>query len=58
MSTENLNILLVEDDPFARAMLEQILFDKGYRVKMAKNGLEGDKNNFMKIMILTSSSRI
>ncbi|SMC61075.1 diguanylate cyclase (GGDEF) domain-containing protein [Desulfocicer vacuolatum DSM 3385] len=41
MSTRDLTILLVEDDPFARAMLEQILTDKGYRVKMAQNGLEG-----------------
>jgi diguanylate cyclase (GGDEF)-like protein len=43
MSTQSLTILLVEDDPFARAMLEQILSDKGYRVKMAENGLEGLK---------------
>jgi len=43
MSTPNLTIMLVEDDPFARAMLEQILSDKGYRVKMAENGLEGLK---------------
>ena len=43
MSTPNLTILLVEDDPFARAMLEQILSDKGYRVKMAENGVEGLK---------------
>lgn len=46
----NLTILLVEDDPFARAMLGQILSDKGYQVQMAENGLEGlkifyEKNN-------------
>ena len=38
MSTHDLTILLVEDDPFARALLEQILSDEGYRIKMAKNG--------------------
>ncbi|MCP4117681.1 MAG: diguanylate cyclase [Desulfobacteraceae bacterium] len=43
MSTPNLTILLAEDDPFARAMLEQILSDKGYRIKMAENGQEALK---------------
>ncbi len=38
MSTHDLTILLVEDDPFARALLEQILSDEGYRIKMAENG--------------------
>lgn len=39
----NLTILLVEDDPFAQAMLEQILSDQGYQVKLARNGLEALK---------------
>ncbi len=43
MPSENLTVLLVEDDPFARAMLEQILSDKGYRIKIAENGLEALK---------------
>ncbi|MBI9092827.1 MAG: diguanylate cyclase [Desulfobacterium sp.] len=43
MSTPNLTILLAEDDPFTRAMLEQILSDQGYRIKMAENGQEALK---------------
>lgn len=43
MSTENLNILLVEDDPFARAMLEQILIEQGYRLQLAENGVQALK---------------
>jgi diguanylate cyclase (GGDEF)-like protein len=38
MSTHNLTIMLVEDDPFGRALLGQILSDEGYRIKMAENG--------------------
>ena len=43
MSRSALNILLVEDDPFARAMLEQILTEEGYRLKLAENGVEALK---------------
>ncbi len=43
MSTLNLTILLAEDDPFTLAMLEQILSEQGYRIKMAANGQEALK---------------
>jgi diguanylate cyclase (GGDEF)-like protein len=43
MSTHDLTIMLVEDDPFARALLEQLLADEGYRIKMAKNGQDALK---------------
>ncbi|SLM32277.1 Response regulator receiver modulated diguanylate cyclase [Desulfamplus magnetovallimortis] len=40
MPTNNLKILLVEDDPFARSMLEVILTTEGYNVTLAENGSE------------------
>ncbi|MBF0200009.1 MAG: diguanylate cyclase [Desulfamplus sp.] len=38
MSKKNLKVLLVEDDPFARSMLEVILSTEGYHVMIAENG--------------------
>ncbi len=43
MPDDNLTILLAEDDPFARSMLEVILSDEGYEVKTAGNGQEALK---------------
>lgn len=40
MSMEKLTIMLAEDDPFARSMLEVILSEEGYHVKIAENGRE------------------
>lgn len=36
----NLKILIVEDDPVTRALLEQKLKKAGYEVDTAKNGVE------------------